>query len=55
MSRLMVIGQCSAREVPEKIANAVLAARMIERMKNAPLEGGATVKNEGRCSALRTA
>lgn len=55
MKRLLVIGQCFAPEVPEKMATAVLAARRIERMKNAPREGGATVKNEGRCNALRTA
>ncbi len=45
-----------APEVPEKIADAALAARMIERMrtKNAPLEGGATMKHEGRSNALQT-
>lgn len=52
MKRLLVIGQCLAREVPEKMADAVLAARIIERKKNAPLEGGATLKHDGRCNAL---
>ena len=54
MKRLLVIGQCLAREVPEKMVAAVLAARNVDRTKNAPLEGGAPTKLEGRCNALRT-
>ena len=55
MKRLLVIGQCLAREVPDKIAAAVLAARIVERTNNAPREGGATLKHEGRSNALQTA
>lgn len=55
MKRLLVIGQCLAREAPEKMADAVLAARIVERTNNASREGGATLKHEGRSNALQTA
>lgn len=52
--RLLVVGQCLARDVPARISAAVSAARMIERIKNAPREGGETESGApGRCNALK--